>query len=391
MEYGMWVMSVGDFLSMEKLVPHQNLKADGKLFEYEPGRPCFFLSHQWLSFKHPDPLMEQVKTFQELLRNLATGNMEVPLSLLHKCSFDVVPTLTGDHWTHVLPNAVVWMDYFSMPQPNESDAKAVGADSSKLCTDLAKAVRSIPAYVESSEYFFVLCPPAQHKDLEDVSDKATWAGRGWCRMEAQARALSTKGGPLIVVQGANCAESMIPAEWYRTPVGDGEFTCCKLGHKIETSTGSVTIECDKIKVASVLETMFNNKVEHLLKEGKMLEWRWLMARKQTLFSNLPHEYGVFRPSTMADFMRDYGFSSVSDEAESGWTPLRFAVLAKDAGVVAEMIAAGADPNSVLAEPALDLYHQQGQTVLHSAATFGSRDVIERLVRAGADLTPALGK
>jgi ankyrin repeat protein len=56
-----------------------------------------------------------------------------------------------------------------------------------------------------------------------------------------------------------------------------------------------------------------------------------------------------------------------------------------------MIAAGADPNSVLAEPALDLYHQQGQTVLHSAATFGSRDVIEGLVRAGADLTPALGK
>jgi hypothetical protein len=391
MEYGMWVMSVGDFLSMEKLVPHQTLKADGKLFEYEPGRPCFFLSHQWLSFKHPDPLMEQVKTFQELLRNLATGNMEVPLSLLHKCSFDVVPTLTGDHWTHVLPNAVVWMDYFSMPQPNESDAKAVGADSSKLCTDLAKAVRSIPAYVESSEYFFVLCPPAQHKDLEDVSDKATWAGRGWCRMEAQARALSTKGGPLIVVQGANCAESMIPAEWYRTPVGEGEFTCCKLGHKIETSTGPVTIECDKIKVASVLDTMFNNKVQHLLKEGKMLEWRWLMARKQTLFSNLPHEYGVFRPSTMADFMRDYGFSSVSDEAESGWTPLRFAVLAKDAGVVAEMIAAGADPNAVLAEPALDLYHQQGQTVLHSAATFGSRDVIEGLVRAGADLTPALGK
>ena len=100
---------------------------------------------------------------------------------------------------------------------------------------------------------------------------------------------------------------------------------------------------------SVLETMFNNKVEHLLKEGKMLEWRWLMARKQTLFSNLPHEYGVFRPSTMAEFLRDYGFSSVSDEAESGWTPLRFAVLAKDAGVVAEMIAAGADPNAVRPE------------------------------------------
>jgi hypothetical protein len=210
-------------------------------------------------------------------------------------------------------------------------------------------------------------------------------------MEAQARALSTKGGPLIVVQGANCAESMIPAEWYRTPVGEGEFTCCKLGHKLETSTGTVDIDCDKIKVASVLETMFNNKVECLLSEGRLLEWRWLMARRQTLFSNLPHEYGVFRPSTMAQFLRDFRFSSLADGADSGWTPLRFAVLAKDAGVVTEMLAAGADVNAMLADPALELYHQQGQTILHSAATFGSCNVIEQLVLAGADLTPALGK
>jgi ankyrin repeat protein len=153
----------------------------------------------------------------------------------------------------------------------------------------------------------------------------------------------------------------------------------------------VNIDCDKVKVASVLETMFNNKVETLLAEDRLLEWRWLMARRQTLFSNLPHEYSVFRPSSLSAFLRDFRFGSVTDGAESGWTPLRFAVIAKDSGVVEEMLAAGADPNVALAEPALELYHQQGQTILHSAATFGSRDVIERLVLAGADLAPALGK
>jgi ankyrin repeat protein len=184
---------------------------------------------------------------------------------------------------------------------------------------------------------------------------------------------------------------MIPAEWYRTPVGEGEFTCCKLGHVLETPTGQVHIDCDKVKVASVLETMFNNKVDSLLAENRLLEWRWLMARRQTLFSNLPHEYSVFRPSTLSEFLRDFRFSSITDGAESGWTPLRFAVIAKDAGVVKELLEQGSDPSAMLTEPALDLYHQQGQTILHTAATFGSRDVIELLVLAGADLTPALGK
>merc|ERR1719199_1238848 len=135
------------------------------------------------------------------------------------------------------------MDYFSMPQPSVEDVASVGAgsDSRHLSTDLEKAVRSIPMYVENSEYFFVLAPPAQHKDLEDISDCHSWASRGWCRMEAQARALSTNSGPLILVQGEQNAEMMIPAEWYRTPVGDGQFTCCKLNHKLDTPSGCIEI------------------------------------------------------------------------------------------------------------------------------------------------------
>jgi hypothetical protein len=394
MEYGMWVMPIDVFLGMDSLQAHQRLKRDGKLLEYSPElkRPVFFLSHQWLSFKHPDPLMEQVKTFQELLRNLGTGTMDVPLSFLHKCSFDVVPTMTGEFWKEILPNAVVWMDFFSMPQPNQLDVEAVGteSDARHLSTDLMKAVRSIPAYVEASEYFFVLAPPAQHKDLENISDKESWARRGWCRMEAQARALSTKSGPIIMVSGASCAETMISAEWYRTPVGSGEFTCCKLGHKLETESGVVDIECDKIKVAQVLETMYNNKMTALRKQGRTHEWRWLLARRQTLFSNLPHEYATFVPYTVPAFLKEYEFASVTEGEESGWGPLRFAAIAKDGALVKELIAQKADVNNALPESALDLYHQKGQTVLQTAAVFGHLDVIEPLLTSGADTAPALG-
>merc|ERR1719149_57622 len=119
--------------------------------------------------------------------------MCVPLSQLHKCGLDAVTTLPADHWKAILPKTVVWMDYLSMPQPGKEDCTSVGektgaqSDSRHLSTDLTKAVRSIPSYVELSEYFFVMAPPAQHKDMQEISDKATWASRGWCRMEAQAR------------------------------------------------------------------------------------------------------------------------------------------------------------------------------------------------------------
>ena len=35
----------------------------GLIHEYKPGsgEKVFFLSHQWLSFKHPDPALHQVR------------------------------------------------------------------------------------------------------------------------------------------------------------------------------------------------------------------------------------------------------------------------------------------------------------------------------------------
>jgi hypothetical protein len=397
MHYGMYVMSLENFLSMEGLPPHQQLKREGKLMEWteDLDRPVLFLSHQWLSFKHPDPLLEQVRTFQELLQELKTGNMDVPLAVLHKCwmKAGVETCLPGTHWKEVLPKAMVWMDYFSMPQPtviDEENVVANGSDSRHLSTDLEKAVRSIPAYVENSEYFFVLAPPAKHKDLTEISDRVSWASRGWCRMEAQARALSTRGGPVIMVQGAKSAEMMIPAEWYRTPVGEGVFTCCKLGHKLPTPNGVIEIPCDKVKVATVLETMYDNKVKTLAEQEDLLEWRWLRARRQTLFAGLPHDYAQRESQTLEEFLEEYKFASVNDGEESGGSPLRFAVIRRDAALAEALVAAGANVDCKVQEDMPLLYHNEGQTMLHTAGIFGNLSVIKPLIEAGADLTPTVG-
>ena len=51
----MHVVLFAEFMAMESWAPHQTLKAEGKLREFDEsmrGR-TFFISHQWTSFNHP--------------------------------------------------------------------------------------------------------------------------------------------------------------------------------------------------------------------------------------------------------------------------------------------------------------------------------------------------
>ena len=46
-EYGMWVMPISAFVELDKLQPHQILRASGKIVQYnESMSTVFFLSHQ---------------------------------------------------------------------------------------------------------------------------------------------------------------------------------------------------------------------------------------------------------------------------------------------------------------------------------------------------------
>ena len=57
--YPFYAMSVPDLLEMDTWRPHQDLLMDGKLKRCEADDDVIFVSHQWLSFKHPDPQLEQ--------------------------------------------------------------------------------------------------------------------------------------------------------------------------------------------------------------------------------------------------------------------------------------------------------------------------------------------
>ena len=96
-------------------------------------------------------------------------------------------------------------------------------------TDMMKTVNSIPAYIERSSHFFVLCPTVQHLDQPDTQcDLASWQGRGWCRVEQAALLLARFTViPAIIVKGSDAPLSTgSPMEVFSNAPGLGKLTCC---------------------------------------------------------------------------------------------------------------------------------------------------------------------
>ena len=63
-------------------------------------------------------------------------------------------------------HAVVWLDYTAFPQPS---VEIYGSDEEARATEsMLKAIDSIPAYVAHSSLMVVVCPPAEHAEMQGV-------------------------------------------------------------------------------------------------------------------------------------------------------------------------------------------------------------------------------
>ena len=61
----MWVVKVEHVLAMTgQFRPHQVVKAEGLLEEWDPKMFTIFVSHQWLGRHHPDPNSTQLQVLQ---------------------------------------------------------------------------------------------------------------------------------------------------------------------------------------------------------------------------------------------------------------------------------------------------------------------------------------
>ena len=227
--YPLYAMPVPTLLSLERWVPHQDLRDAGKVVEMTTEmlkeKDVIFVSHQWIAFQHPDPNGEQLRALQTTINGLLTGKHLVESNSALNAVYGTLDRFTPEMWKERLPEMMVWFDYISIPQPgavvsSASDelktqldtngdgmidqAELVNAETTahsdhrlmsvgdervlKLVEQLKAAVDSIPSYVERSAMMWILVPPCKHHDLDGaICDFNSWRDRGWCRMEVMPR------------------------------------------------------------------------------------------------------------------------------------------------------------------------------------------------------------
>ena len=98
-------------------------------------------------------------------------------TILYKHKF----TTKAKDWKAMLKRTYLWVDWFSMPQPGAEKVEEIGKKKMDvLRAEASKAIRSIPAYVERSDFILILVPSLYHSDRKVPTCYRTWRRRGWC-------------------------------------------------------------------------------------------------------------------------------------------------------------------------------------------------------------------
>ena len=423
MQADMWVMPVHVFVSLKEVRPHQELRREGKLVRWNNSmRTVIFLSHQWTAFDEPDHTREQLRTVQRMIHRMVSGTCP-----------DTAPTfadaaifsssrlrITSSQWQDSVRDAFICastrrasrvrrrihrprphararapcagLDYFSIPQ--------IGSYfNGDVQSELVKAVNSIPAYIERSSHFFVVCPTVEHLNFPDeLCNFGSWQARGWCRVEQCALLLARHNElPAIVITGGESAPFMIsPATALANTPGTGQFSCCSRDHALQDADGNlVCVPCDKTKIGPICFEMLETKRRHALHSEGRAEYILWTAFMPKLLMGLPSDMPP-QPDTIDGFLSAYRYTSATDEQNrgSGLAPLIAASLSGNAAVVERLVACeGVDVNARTAGfPQFFIPH--GSTALHCAVGASPANhyaICAALLRSGANPNaPAAG-
>mmetsp|Transcript_97171 Transcript_97171/g.261020 ORF Transcript_97171/g.261020 Transcript_97171/m.261020 type:complete len:636 (-) Transcript_97171:73-1980(-) len=383
-----WAVSLRDLLAMTELMPHADLQAKGIVVEWkrDSGRRLVFVSHQWVSWRGPDPNMRQFSVLQKWLRRVMDGTVKrIEGDLLYQLLFQRPMLMNTKDFATGLEESLFWYDYFSIPQPANSDSSYSDMES------FNNAVNSIPAFVELSSYFIVICPPVMHEDTGVVCDKASWMSRGWCLLEGQSRELASKGGAVIVVMSETSCHLMNSLDTLRAPVGTGSFSCCAMNHQLDGKP----LPCDKLKVAGIVRRLHSGKLMQLERDSDEAARKLMLARRSMLLRGLPPPgtaagegetgSGDQGAPSVERWLEAYKLSGVEDGLRTGFTALRFACIEGNAPIARALIEARASLEAPTREDVPDIFHPAGSTILHSAAMFNDcTEIMKLLIDARAD-------
>jgi ankyrin repeat protein len=255
---------------------HQELKSRGFLTRWQDvpsDSEIIFVSHEWLSWAHPDPEGEQLRVLCRVLEKLKRGELDTEMDSIHTIMYKHKFTTKRKEWEAMLKRTYLWVDWFSMPQPGAENEDEIGKEAmAKLRAEGSRAIRSIPAYVERSDFIMILVPSLYHSDRKVPTCYRTWRRRGWCLLELYAAAMArdSSNPPLLVRSERGTPSWMSPMEVQKLSIGLADFTCCQRNHVITTETQKIMsggkvkkISCDKPIAGGILEQLINAKINHL--------------------------------------------------------------------------------------------------------------------------------
>jgi len=282
---------------------HQELKKRDFLINWRDvssDAEIVFVSHEWLSWAHPDPNGEQLRVLCRVLKRLKEGELDTEMDPFHTILYKHKFTTKGKDWKEMLRKTYLWVDWFSMPQSSIVKEEKIGKEKmAVLRKEGSMAIQSIPAYVERSDFIMILVPSLYHSDRKVPTCYRTWRRRGWCLLELYAAVMArdSSNPPLLVRSERGTPSWMCPLEVMKLSIGLADFTCCQRNHVVTTETqkimsgGSVKkIPCDKPIAGGIFEQLIKAKINHLFDaSGDFVMARLYYMLKHWWMRGLNHE------------------------------------------------------------------------------------------------------
>lgn len=359
-KYPMYVLPLDKVLLLDQIRSHEQLREDLVEVPQAHTMTILFCSHTWLRFAHPDDTENsKLKLLQTVLKRALAGDLQVNAHWLTEINGLGNSRIPASELQRSLKSAFCWFDYWSVPQSPDAQHEQ------------ALAIESIVSYVGDSQYFFVLAGAWTHEN-GSLRDVRAWQGRGWCKMEQLAEVLAGSNRPIVCESPSATYISgfLVQEAWMAAPVGLQNFT----------------VASDAKKLGPVISALLDARMERAQASGEVLWLRCMRALRGWILAGT----GVTdRDATLSldEWLSAMGFASIRDGADSGNTPLRFAVYAGRLDLAKELIARGADVEAPfrrnLKQP---IMQAKGQTILFSAATTRpNASMIKLLLEARANI------
>ena len=279
-KFPMLCISMDSFLHMDRILSFGELEKRGLLIAPKGHMMVHLISHEWLSYTHPDPSSVQLQRMQEVFRQIIDGRGRSLFVEEDWISFSEGSSATwtkntrnlegsaqqdkvsDESFAEYVQNGVVWMDFLSVPQlVDVSDERDETFAEHERKQELA--IQSIPAYVERTNVFWVLAPDAVHENRQEPCGFTTWSGRGWCRLEEWANFLSRRAlMPLVITDSPKIAtytrlsfmlDNLSKPE---RAVCRGSFSCCSMNHMTQVGRFPRRIPCDKKQIVQAVHVHF---------------------------------------------------------------------------------------------------------------------------------------